>query len=66
MGDEKPKRHVNAEELRELGFSEKDITDAQNMEALGLFDMEPSDDLVDRTLKKCIPLLPKPKGPGPV
>ena len=65
MGEETPKRHVYPEKLRELGFSEKEIAAAQDMEAEGLFDMEPSDDLVERALQKCIPLLPKPKGPAP-
>jgi hypothetical protein len=56
-------RAVNDEELRLLGFSERDIADAKRMEDLGLFKMEPSPDMVEKTLKKCIPLLPKPKRP---
>jgi hypothetical protein len=38
---EKKTRHVDDEELRLLGFSERDIADAKRMEALGLFNMEP-------------------------
>src|SRR5215467_13910990 len=50
-------RTVNREELARLGFSPKDIDAAENMEKLGLFEMEPSADLVERTIARCIPRL---------
>ena len=52
-------RVVNAEELEKLGFPAEDIAAARQMENLGLFRMEPSDALVERTLERCIPLLKK-------
>ena len=55
----KKKRTVKAEELERLGFPAEDIAAARRMENLGLFHMEPSPDLVERTLQKCIHLLKK-------
>ena len=57
----KERRSVNRDELSELGFSEEDIAAAVRMEELGLFALEPSDDLLKRTIEKCLPLLPDPK-----
>jgi hypothetical protein len=51
------KRSVDQEELAQLGFPQRDIDAAVNMEKLGLFRMEPSADLVERTIQRCIPLL---------
>lgn len=48
-----PKRKVHAEELRKIGFPEKVIQEAVKAESLGLFDMEPSPDLVKRTIERC-------------
>jgi hypothetical protein len=58
--DTKVKRSVNRDELKELGFSEKDIAAAVRMEELGLFAIEPSDDLLERTITRCRALLPDP------
>lgn len=57
----KVKRRVNREELRQLGFSEKDIAAAVQMEELGLFALEPPTDLLERTIARCSSLLPDPK-----
>lgn len=58
--DAKVKRSVNQDELRQLGFSEKDIAAAVRLEDLGLFALEPSDDLLERTITRCRSLLPDP------
>jgi len=57
----KIKRNVNREELRELGFSEKDIAAAVQMEDLELFSHEPSDDLLQKTIARCRSFLPDSK-----
>lgn len=57
----KEKRRVDQEELAQLGFSEEDIAAAVRMEKLGLFALEPSNDLQERTIARCLPLLPDPK-----
>lgn len=59
MVETQQKRVVRAEELERLGFPREDIAAARRMENLGLFRMEPSDELVERTLERCIPLLKK-------
>lgn len=66
-------RKVHAEKLRELGFSPKEVEAAEAMERAGLYDMEPSEDLVERTIRRCaatlrpeeassddVPLIPMP------
>ena len=45
------KRKVNVEELRKYGFSEKEIEEALEREKRGLHEVEPSPDLVAKTLK---------------
>jgi len=46
------KRRVHADRLREIGFPEKAISEAVRRKRAGLFDMEPSDGLVRRTIAK--------------
>ncbi|MBU6501009.1 MAG: hypothetical protein KGJ89_02685 [Patescibacteria group bacterium] len=55
------KRYVNTLELRNLGFSEDLIQAALNMEKKGLFDVEPSADLVEITVEACRDLFPVAK-----
>jgi hypothetical protein len=50
-------RRVNSEKLARFGFSAKEIEAAENMEKAGLFEMEPSPDLVDRTVERCAAVL---------
>ena len=61
MEAKEQKRSVDPQELAQLGFPQQDIDEAVHMEKLGLFKMEPSPDLVQRTIEKCIPLLREPK-----
>jgi hypothetical protein len=56
MSKQKAKWHVHADELRKLGFSQKLIAEAVRSEELGLFELEPSDDLVERTVARCAQL----------
>jgi len=46
-------RKVHSEKLLELGFSPKEVAAAEAMERAGLYDMEPSEDLVERTIRRC-------------
>ena len=51
-----PKKLVNASRLRALGFPEETIREAiraENLGLLGLLEMEPSPDLVERTIRRC-------------
>lgn len=50
-------RKVNREKLKSLGFSTKEIEAAERMEKAGLFEMEPSPDLIDRTIARCAAVL---------
>jgi hypothetical protein len=50
-------RKVNGEKLKSLGFSTKEIEAAERMEKAGLFEMEPSPDLIDRTIARCAAVL---------
>ena len=50
-------RKVYPEKLAELGFSPKEIAAAVAMEKAGLYDMEPSEDLVERTIQRCAAVL---------
>jgi hypothetical protein len=63
MTETKRKRHVRADRLRELGFPEKAISEAVRAEELGLFDVKPSSDLVERTIARCRELLPRVRLP---
>lgn len=53
MENAKERWRVHEEQLRKLGFSNKLIDEAVQSEALGLFDMVPSGDLVERTVERC-------------
>ena len=55
------RRNVHAERLAELGFSETDIRAAQRIENAGLYDIEPSEDLVERTIARCAAVLSSQK-----
>lgn len=46
------KRKVNVEELRKYGISEKLIKEALEREKRGLHEIEPSPDLIERTLER--------------
>jgi len=46
-------RKVHAGNLADLGFSPKEIAAAEAMESACLYDIEPSDDLVERTIRRC-------------
>jgi hypothetical protein len=63
----KPRR-VHADELRELGFPETVIQETAHAEERGLFRLEPSPDLVQRTIARCQALLkqvaPSPRQPA--
>ena len=50
-------RKVYPQKLAELGFSPKEIAAAEAMERAGLYDMEPSGDLVERTIRRCAAVL---------
>jgi hypothetical protein len=54
-------RKVHSEKLLELGFSPKEVAAAEAMERAGLYDMEPSEDLVERTIRRCADSL-RPEG----
>ncbi len=54
-------RSVDRERLQRLGFSQDVISTVERMDEQGFFEMKPSDDLVERTIQKCIPLLPQPE-----
>lgn len=56
------RRHVHADELLKLGFPEKAIQEAVEAEKLGLFNIEPAPDLVDRTVESCRSIVPKREG----
>lgn len=53
MANAKQHWQVHEEKLCELGFSNRLINEAVQAETLGLFDMEPSGDLVERTVERC-------------
>lgn len=60
----KPRRgHVD--ELRELGFPETVIQETAHAEERGLFRLEPSPDLVQRTIARCQALLKRVAPPPP-
>ena len=50
---------THEDRLRDLGFPESVIQESVLAEERGLFDMEPSLDLVQRTVERCRALLPK-------
>lgn len=56
--EKKKKRWVDEKSLREIGIPENVIKEAKGAEEAGLFDMEPSPDLVERTLERTRHLLP--------
>jgi hypothetical protein len=47
-------KRVHAEKLRELGFPEKVIEEAVRAAERGLFDIEPSPGIVERTVQSCL------------
>ena len=57
------RKEIDAQRLRELGFPEKVIAEAQSAAKLGLFDLKPSPGLTERTISRCIAngLLPSVK-----
>lgn len=56
--EKKKKRWVDEKSLREMGVPENVIKEAKRAEETGLFDMEPSPDLVERTFERTRHLLP--------
>ena len=46
------KRRVYREKLLALGFTDEEISAAEAMEKDGLYDMEPSEDLVERIMQR--------------
>jgi len=50
-------QNTSEEKLRDLGFPEEVIQETVRAEKRGLFDMEPSPDLVERTVERCRYLL---------
>jgi hypothetical protein len=48
------RRHVDPESLLLMGYSKQVIQEVVRAQARGLFDMEPSPELVDRTVDTCI------------
>ena len=56
MSKQKEKWHVHAEELGALGFSRSLIAEAVKSEELRLFEIEPPEDLVEKTVARCAEL----------
>lgn len=67
MEVKKERRRVNTDKLSQLGFSQKEIGAALRMQNAGLLEVEPSADLVERTIERCAAVLkaPKPKAETP-
>lgn len=52
------RKSIDRDKLERLGFSQNVISSVERMDQLGFFELQPPDDLVDRTIEKCLPFLP--------